>query len=86
MRAECQEDGEILKMRRSIVNHLKNKHNVPCEYRPEYWYRSRQLWCCGRTFRTLDGFLNHVSEVHGVQIIYEKGIARKKVFLNGLIR
>jgi len=74
-----------MKTKHAIRDHLYYEHHVPCSYGYDKW--GHVYWaCCEQRFRSFRQFLNHVSEVHKVQIIYEKGLLHRTVFLDGVTK
>lgn len=73
-----------LKQISSVIDHVWSKHGVEVKK-----YLNRSVFrCedCNLSFSRLPFFLSHLDRTHRIHIWYEKGLARKRVFFDGILR
>ncbi len=45
-----------------------------------------KYYCCGKGFRSLVVLLRHVDKVHGVHVGFERGMSKRRLFLDGITK
>jgi hypothetical protein len=73
-----------LKQISSVVDHVWGKHGVEVKK-----YLNRSVFrCedCKLSFKSIIFFLEHIDKTHGIHIWYEKGLTRKRVFFDGILK
>lgn len=74
----------LLKQTSSVVDHVWGKHGVEVKK-----YLNRSVFrCedCKLSFKSIIFFLEHIDKTHGIHIWYEKGLTRKRVFYDGILK
>lgn len=77
-------DDLLLKQVSSVIDHVWGKHGVEVKK-----YPNRSVFrCedCNISFGSIISFLKHIDGTHGIHIWYEKGLTRKKVFFDGILK
>lgn len=74
-----------------LENHLSFKHNIHVSLTnyPYLTFGHQSLnrnYCsnCGKQFRSFNQTLKHLDTVHHIHIAYERGLTRKRIFLDGI--
>ncbi len=68
-----------------LTHHLVFRHNVHLILGPTY-IRKRGNYCedCNLQFRSCIQALKHLDTVHHIHVSYIRGIAKKRIFMDGL--
>jgi uncharacterized C2H2 Zn-finger protein len=73
-----------LKQISSVVDHVWGKHGVEVKkYLNRSVFRCKD---CNLSFKSIPFFLKHIDKTHGIHIWYEKGLTRKRVFFDGILK
>lgn len=81
----CEECGQSFKAIDGLTTHLRRDHKVPCERTPgKGRYTGGAYFCCGKQFLTRLIWLDHIGKVHGIFVVYERGILNRRVYLDGV--
>jgi hypothetical protein len=73
-----------LKQISSVLNHVWDKHGVEVQkYHNISGFRCAD---CKLSFKSIIFFLEHIDKTHGIHIWYEKGLLKKRVFFDGIIK
>ena len=73
-----------LKQISSVLDHIWSKHGVEVQkYHDIPGFRCAD---CKLSFKSIVLFLDHIDKTHGIHIWYEKGLTRKRVFFDGILK
>lgn len=68
----------------SVLEHIWSEHGIEVQkYHNITGFRCAE---CKTSFKSIVFFLKHMDKTHGIHIWYEKGLTRKRIFFDGILK